>query len=291
MKYAIILTCFIVNVCVSQNPLNNTFIVYDKDLDTVINTKYLETYKERLIDINSKNTIKISQNYVVPIFIDKYLSYKWLPKTMGLANYYFYLFKLKLKKYNLPEELKYLAVIESNLNPQAISKVGAKGLWQFMPGTGKQYGLYENKNVSLFYDPIASTDAACQYLAYLYNKFHDWELTLAAYNAGEGRIERLMKRTGYNDYWSIRPYLPKETQYYVPSFLAVQYIMNYYEYHNIKTKNFLLDFKNIKINKAEKNITIFKLYSNTKGKEVFHFINPHIKSHTIFKGTYYYTYN
>lgn len=101
-----------------------------------------------------------------------------------------------MEKYGLPEELKYLPVIESNLNPKARSKAGAMGLWQFLPATGKQFGLSRNSSVSLYYDPIASTDAACRYLKYLHDKFGDWELALAAYNCGEGRLERLIKKIG-----------------------------------------------------------------------------------------------
>ena len=208
---------------------------------------------------------------------------------MGLAEFYFYMFKKKLKKYHLPEELKYLAIIESNLNPKAKSKVGAKGLWQFMPSTGKQYGLIQNENVSLFADPIASTDAACRYLKYLFDKFGDWEMALAAYNYGEGRIGKLIKKHNTTDFWKLKKYLPKETQNYVPSFLAIQYIFNFYESHGIKPRKFSLDYKNVLVLKAEKNYKISELYTSKKEEEIFKFLNPQLKKNTIAKNTYFYT--
>jgi len=271
----------------------NTF-AFSKSVLKPIKSKSLvslKTYRDRLHYINSLSKIKIEQNEIIPTYIERYLTFKWLPKTMGLGNYYFELFDIKLKKYNLPSELKYLPVIESNLNPLSVSRVGAKGLWQFMPKTGRSMGLYENKNISLFYDPVASTDAACRYFKYLFEKFNDWELVLAAYNAGEGTISKLIKKTNSSNYWVLRKHLPKETQAYVPSFLAVQYIMNFYESHNITPKKFLLDFKNISVYKAKKNIYVNSLYEKSKGKKVFEFINPHLKSDLIKKGVVYYLYN
>ena len=115
----------------------------------------LNIYKEYFYFLNNKTSLDIEYNDVTYYYVKKYLSYKWLPKIIGLSVYYFPIFESKLAQYNLPPELKYLAIVESNLNPRAISSAGAKGIWQFMPATGKQYGLYQDKYVDLFYDPVA----------------------------------------------------------------------------------------------------------------------------------------
>lgn len=210
---------------------------------------------------------------------------------MGLAEFYFYMFERKLEKYGLPEELKYLPVIESNLNARATSNAGALGLWQFLPATGKQFGLYRDFSVSLYYDPVAWTDAACRYLKYLFDKFGDWEMALAAYNYGEGRLERLVEKTGKKGYWEIREHLPTETRSYVPSFLAVQYLFNFYDRHDILPHRFTLDYGNIEVKRAKGNLSVSNIADRQREKKVFIFLNPHILTDTILEGTVYYTYN
>ena len=144
------------------------------------------------------------------------------------------IFEEALEAYNLPLELKYLPVIESGLNPQATSYVGAGGLWQFMIGTGKRYGLEINSLVDERRDPIKSSYAAANYLSDLYRIFGDWHLAIAAYNCGPDKINKAIHRAGGSkDYWQIYPYLPQETRGYVPAFIAANYIMNYYCDHNI----------------------------------------------------------
>ena len=144
------------------------------------------------------------------------------------------IFEQALESYNLPLELKYLPVIESGLNPMAVSRVGATGLWQFMLATGKRYGLQVNSLVDERRDPIRSSYAAAQYLRDLYKIFGDWNLVIAAYNCGPENINRAIRRAdGNRDYWKIYPYLPAETRGYVPAFIAANYIMNYYCDHNI----------------------------------------------------------
>ena len=152
---------------------------------------------------------------------------------MRRKNLYFPLFEKYLAKYKLPDELKYLAIIESGLNPRAISRVRAVGLWQFMSATGKYYGLDNDWYVDERMDPEKSTDAACRYLRDLYRMFNDWELALAAYNTGPGNVRKAIRRSGYKKtFWDIYPNLPRETRSYVPQFVAIIYTMNYLEEHN-----------------------------------------------------------
>jgi membrane-bound lytic murein transglycosylase D len=144
------------------------------------------------------------------------------------AEYYFPIFEDILSRYDLPYELCYLPVIESALNPQARSHMGAVGLWQFMPSTGKKYGLEVNSLVDERMDPIRSTEAACRFLKALYGIFGDWNLVIAAYNCGPGNVNKAIKRANKGtDYWAIYNYLPRETRGYVPAFIAVNYAMEY----------------------------------------------------------------
>ena len=156
-------------------------------------------------------------------------------KLLGLQHQYFPMMEELLAKHEMPFELKYLAVIESGLNPKARSRAGAVGLWQFMYATGKMFDLHQNSYMDERMDPIKSTDAALQYLKYLYGMYHKWDLALAAYNCGPGNVNRAMRRSGSTDgnYWDLYPYLPRETRGYVPAFIAVNYIMNNPSAHNI----------------------------------------------------------
>jgi membrane-bound lytic murein transglycosylase D len=153
---------------------------------------------------------------------------------LALGDYYFPMFEQMLDKYGLPLELKYLPVIESALNPVAVSRVGATGLWQFMLKTGKGYGLEINSLVDERRDPIKSSEAAARYLKDLYTIYQDWNLVIAAYNCGPGNVNKAIARSGgKRDYWEIYFHLPRETRGYVPAFIAANYIMNYYADHNI----------------------------------------------------------
>jgi len=153
---------------------------------------------------------------------------------LGLANYYFPMLEEILDKYNMPIELKYMAIIESALNATALSRAGACGLWQFMYGTGKMYGLEINSFVDERRDPVKSTDAAARYLNDLYKIYNDWHLVIAAYNCGPGNVNKAIRRSGgARDYWTIYYRLPRETRGYVPAFIAATYTFNYYKQHNI----------------------------------------------------------
>ncbi|MCT4561891.1 MAG: LysM peptidoglycan-binding domain-containing protein [Crocinitomicaceae bacterium] len=154
--------------------------------------------------------------------------------VMGRSSLYFDLFEETLSKYGLPIELKYLSVIERGLRPQVRSRAGAMGLWQFMYRTGLMYGLTENSYIDERMDPVKSTDAACRYLKQLYDIYGDWFLALAAYNAGPGNVNKAIRRSGgKKTYWEVRPYLPRETQGYVPNFIAATYLITYHKEHNI----------------------------------------------------------
>jgi membrane-bound lytic murein transglycosylase D len=155
-------------------------------------------------------------------------------RMMGVAQLYYPMFEEVLDKYNIPLELKHLAVIESALIPYARSRAGAMGLWQFMYPTGKMYGLKVTSYIDERCDPYKATVAAAEYLRSLYNMFHDWQMVLAAYNAGPGTISKAIRRSGgKRTYWEIRPYLPTETQGYVPAFIAANYVMTHGAEHNI----------------------------------------------------------
>ena len=152
------------------------------------------------------------------------------------STLYFPIMEEYLAKYGLPDELKYLAIVESGLNPQAISRAGAGGLWQFMPYTGRSYNLHQDWYIDERFDPHLSTEAACKYLSMLYRMFGDWELALAAYNSGPGNVRKAIRRSGYKkSFWEIYRYLPRETRSYLPQFVAIVYALKYAEEHNLQT--------------------------------------------------------
>ena len=256
--------------CVMQAQNEEEIIVTDNDgkeeaidvpeamnfeVDSLLNLYYSKTYLQPDNDCNLKdenrtypkevyverlkrlpNVMEMPYNDIVQKFIDRYtgrlrhsVSY-----MLGASNFYTPIFEEALEAYGLPLELKYLPVIESALNPQATSRVGAAGLWQFMVATGKQYGLEVNSLVDERRDPVKSSYAAAQYLRDLYKIFGDWSLVIAAYNCGPENINKAIHRAnGEADYWKIYPYLPRETRGYVPAFIAANYVMNYYCEHNI----------------------------------------------------------
>ena len=183
-------------------------------------------------------TIEMPLNDVTRKFIDTYSTRMKgsVAIMLGSSNFYNPIFEEALERYGLPLELKYLPVIESALRPSATSRAGAAGLWQFMIGTGKRYGLEVNTLVDERRDPIKSSEAAAHYLSDLYEMFGDWGLAIAAYNCGEGNVQKAITRSGSQegtDFWSIYNRLPRETRGYVPAFIAATYIMNYYCEHGI----------------------------------------------------------
>lgn len=221
----------LMNLYMSKNYLDEDNDCRMKDVNPVFAK---EVYVDRLSRIPS--VIEMPHNDVVQKFIDRYsgrlrhsVSY-----MLGASNFYMPIFEEALEAYNLPLELRYLPVIESAINPTAVSRVGATGLWQFMLVTGKHYGLKVNSLVDERRDPVKSSYAAAHYLSDLYKIFGDWNLVIAAYNCGPDQINKAIHRSnGSRDYWQIYPYLPKETRGYVPAFIAANYIMTYYCEHNI----------------------------------------------------------
>lgn len=206
----------------------------DCQSDTLITELPDSIYKQRLQALPL--IIEVPYNEVVRRYILRYIKHssRQLAALQRKAEYYFPIFENILSTYELPYELCYLSIVESALNPHARSYVGATGLWQFMPSTGKRYGLEINSLVDERMDPIRSTNAACQFLTDLYNIFGDWNLAIAAYNCGPGNVNKAIHRAGgKRDFWSIYPFLPKETRGYLPIFIAVIYAMNYAQLHGI----------------------------------------------------------
>lgn len=244
---------------------------------------HLDTFKERFNFLNKNTFLNIDYNDITYTYVKRYLSYKWYGKIIGLSPYYFPLFEAKLAQYGMPGELKYLAVVESALNPRAGSWAGAKGLWQFMPATGGQYGIRQNNYINIFFDPVANTDSAVRYLRDLYKQFGDWNLAISAYNCGAGNVRKAINKAGSKNYWNVRPFLPKETQAYVPSFIAVNYMFNFYKEHNIKPLYFKFSFNDMKIVKVAKT-TSFQGLGQVYNERVLRFANPQFVTDVIPEG-------
>ena len=197
-------------------------------------------YVNRIQALAYETTVPLTYNAHVRSFIDLYANRcrQQTSRMLGLSYVYFPMFEEYLSRYNLPLELKYLAVVESALNPTAGSSAGAKGLWQFIRSTGTEYGLKVNSLMDERFDPEKETEAACQCLKNLYARYGDWFLVLAAYNSGPGTVNKAIIRAGgVKNYWAIWPYLPAETRGYVPAYIAVVYVMNYAPEHNLYPLN------------------------------------------------------
>jgi membrane-bound lytic murein transglycosylase D len=196
-----------------------------------------DVYSSRIEELARKSRFKLVYNEHVKGFIRVYAvdKRKQVSKMLGLSRIYFPMIEEKLRQYDIPQEMKYLVIVESGLNPTAVSHAGARGLWQFMGGTGRMYGLSSSSFIEDRYDTYKATVAACEHLRDLYDMFGDWFLVLAAYNSGAGNVRKAIRRAGgATDYWEIWPYLPLETRGYVPAFIAVTYVMNYHDEHNIR---------------------------------------------------------
>lgn len=208
----------------------------DEKVSYDLNTDLL---KKRLQKLDVQSPFVIEYNPALENVIKSFLKNrsKSFERQMALAEYYFPMFEEKLSKYNLPLEIKYLAIVESALQPKAKSKVGAGGLWQFMPATGKQYKLDISTYVDERHDPLKSTEAACHYMMNMYEIFGDWSLVLASYNCGPGNVSKAIRRSGgKTDYWEIRKFLPQETANYLPAFLATMYIYEFKKEHGLVPK-------------------------------------------------------
>jgi len=198
-----------------------------------------DTLKRRLQRLNEKTPFNIVYNPLLESVIKSFLTRKrgLMERMLTISQFYFPLFEQELDKHNIPLEIKYLSIVESALNPRARSRVGATGLWQFMYGTGRAYNLEVSSYVDERSDPIYATAAACRYLSKLYGIFGDWDLALAAYNSGPGNVNKAIRRSGgYQNYWNIRPNLPRETAGYLPAFLATMYVFEYAQEHGLQQK-------------------------------------------------------
>lgn len=248
--------------------------VYYPDLPT-------DTLKKRLTELNAKTPFNIEYNPSLESVIKNYLKNrrKHLEQLMALSEYYFPLFEKELDNYNIPLEVKYLAIVESALKPRAKSRVGATGLWQFMFATGKQFGLDVSSYVDERSDPIMSTEAAGKYLASLYKIFGDWDLALAAYNSGPGNVTKAIRRSGgYQNFWNIRPNLPRETAGYLPAFLATMYIFEYANEHGFQPKKPEIAYIETDTIKVKQMITLDQVAELTRIPiETLQFLNPSYK--------------
>ena len=202
---------------------------------------------KRLQELDVNSPMDLVYNDQVKVFIDSYLGKNkaLISRMKGLSLYYFPIIERELDLYDLPLEFKYLAIVESALNPKARSRSGACGLWQFMYLTGKQYGLEVNSYVDERQDPLKSTKSACEYFVSLYDTFGDWNLVLAAYNGGPGYLQRKILSVGSSDFWQLYPHLRKETRNYIPTFIAVNYAMQYSHEHDITIEIPKINFGNI----------------------------------------------
>ncbi len=219
-----------------ENAKNQLFTNKFNFLPNFIPSYSDSVYYYRMQRLDVESPIELTYNNYVKAFIDLYANKKrgTTSRVLGLAQIYFPLIEQQLDMYDLPLELKYLAIVESALNPEARSRVGASGLWQFMYYTGKVYGLEASSYVDDRNDPVKATNAACRHFKDLYSIYHDWLLVLAAYNSGPGNVNKAIRRSGGKmSFWEIRPYLPRETRDYVPAFIAVNYVMNYSNEHNL----------------------------------------------------------
>lgn len=220
----------------SLNPLEKENLQKNPDCDTTAANPVFppEVYKQRLMQIPS--AVELPYNDIVQKFIDRYTSdlRNSVSYMLGAANFYMPIFEQALETEGVPLDLRFLPVIESALNPTAVSRVGAKGLWQFMVATARKYGLTVNSLVDERCDPVKASYAAAAYLKHLYATYGDWTLAIAAYNCGERQVDKAIRRSkGAKDYWAIYNRLPEETRGYVPAFIAANYIMNFYCEHNI----------------------------------------------------------
>lgn len=207
------------------------------EIETPTNLVPGELIQERFALLQKKIPLvyhKVSHQFV-EYFI--YTKPEFTRRMMEDKNLFFPIYEKALAKHNMPDELKYLSMIESGLNPKILSRAGAGGLWQFMRATGREFGLRQDAYVDERFDPEKSTEAACRYLRQLYNIFGDWEMALASYNAGPGNVKRAMRRSGGSTFWSVYDALPKETRGYVPQFVAMLYMMHYGEDHGIVAQN------------------------------------------------------
>ena len=231
--------------------------------------------------MNDRTPFNIEYNPILESVIKRFLKNRQntLERLMALSTYYFPHFEKELDAHNMPLELKYLAIVESALNPRAKSRVGATGLWQFMYATGKEHGLNVNSYVDERSDLDKSTKAACEYLTRVYNRFEDWDLALASYNSGPGNVSKAIRRSGGNkNYWNIRSFLPRETAGYVPIFQATMYVFEFAKEHNLRPQMPKIQYFEVDSIRVKKKISLKHVSDLLEIKmEDLQFMNPSYK--------------
>ncbi len=250
-----------------------------KDLDQE------EIYALRIQELDKQTPIKLEYNEQVKRFIEIYTirRKKEFENILGKSEIYFPIFEEWLDKYNLPLELEHLAVVESSLNPLAVSPSGAVGLWQFLYNTSKMFDLEITSYIDERRDPYKSTEAACRYFDYLFNIFNDWQLAIASFNGGPGEVRDAIQRSGgKTNFWDLQPYLSKQTRNYVPAFIASVYVMNFAGEHDIVIKKQPYDYFKLDTLKIRK-MTSFQILANELeiNKEILETLNPIYKTEII----------
>ena len=272
----------VVDSLVLKDTVKTELVSVPSDLEFVPADESPELITDRLACL--QKTIELTYNSKVHAFIDYFTvrDREYTRMVLRRKDLYFPLFEKKLKEYGLPDELKYLSIIESGLNPRVMSAARAVGLWQFMSGTGNYFGLRNNWFTDDRMDPEKATDAACRYLSQLYSIFHNWHLALAAYNSGPGTVRWAVRRSGYKKtFWEIYSYLPRETRSYVPQYIAIIYAMNYAVEHNIHEyqREEILTHDTLSVNQFLHLDTFAKLTGTCV--EDLQSLNPHIKRNAV----------
>jgi membrane-bound lytic murein transglycosylase D len=267
---------------VLKDTVKTELVSFPSEIDFIPADETPELIADRLGCL--QQTIELSYNSRVHGFIDYFTvrDREYVKMVLRRKDLYFPLFEKKLKEYGLPDELKYLSIIESGLNPRVMSAARAVGLWQFMSGTGSYFGLHNNWFTDDRMDPEKATDAACRYLSQLYSIFHNWHLALAAYNSGPGTVRLAIRRSSYKKtFWEIYSYLPRETRSYVPQYIAIIYAMNYAAEHNIheSQREQVLPNDTVSVNQFLHLETFAKLTGTCV--EDMQNLNPHFKRNAI----------
>jgi membrane-bound lytic murein transglycosylase D len=278
----VVQSAMVVDSLVLKDTVKTELVSLPSDLDYIPADETPELIADRLGCL--QQTIELSYNSKVHAFIDYFTvrDRDYTKMVLRRRDLYFPLFEKKLKEYNLPDELKYLSIIESGLNPRAMSVARAVGLWQFMSGTGKYFGLHNDWFMDDRMDPEKATDAACRYLSQLYSIFHNWHLALAAYNSGPGTVRWAVRRSGYKKtFWEIYPFLPRETRSYVPQYIAIIYAVNYADEHNIHEdqREETIPYDTISLNRFLHLDTFAKLTGTCV--EDLQMLNPHFKRNAV----------
>ena len=274
------------SLLLSNLSFSDALFSYDTAIEVSTSPVFSDSiYEARIQHLDTKTPIDLVYNPHVKQYINVYTKQRrqQMSRMMGLAAYYFPIFEEVLDQFNLPLELKYLALVESALNPKAKSWAGATGLWQFMYNTGKEYNLKVSSYVDERMDPFRATIAACEFFKKSYSVYGDWSLVLASYNSGRGNVNKAIRRAGgEKNYWQIRRFLPKETRSYVPAFIAVCYSMNYASDHKISSEKPRVLFREVDTIEVKHQIDFEYLSSSLDiSIDELEFLNPAYKINVI----------